>query len=103
MKTTIKEEIKKLAENQTSLRNQRKTVHIKGERVMEPWKAAYLHSENRYKLRLLYAAYHVLKGRDLSTFETKNKENTWPISIYKRDIDKLIEKYGIQEEAVCAD
>jgi len=104
MKTLIKNEINKLAENQKILRNQRKTVHIIGERSIEPWKATYLHQENRHQLRLLYAAYHVLRGRDLSTFETKVKENNWKITTYQREIDKLIEKYGErEEEVVCAD
>jgi hypothetical protein len=104
MKTLIKNDIRQLAENQKSLKNQRKTVHLKGERTIEPWKATLTHNANRHQLRLLYAAYHVLKGRDLSTFETKpsNKSNIVPISIYADQINKLVEKYG-KEEVVCVD
>lgn len=99
MNTNIKNEIKKLAENQKTLKNQRKTVHIKGERVMEPWKAAYLHVSNRHQLRLLYAAYHVLRGKDLNLFETlKQKDGKYPISFYSKQIEKLVEKYGKTEE-----
>ena len=99
MNTQIKKEIKELAENQKSLKNQRKSVHIKGERVMEPWKAAYLHNANRHQLRLLYAAYHILRGKDLTTFETqKPKDGNYPISYYSKQIEKLVEKYGKTEE-----
>lgn len=102
MKTLIKNDIKKLAENQKSLKNQRKTVHLKGERTIEPWKATLTHNANRHQLRMMYAAYHVLKGRDLSIFETKpsKKETVSPISDYVDQINKLVEKYG-KEEVVC--
>lgn len=98
MKTTIKNEIKKLAENQKNLRNQRKTVHIKGERVMEAWKADYLHSENRHELRMLHTAYAVLKGKTFEEIEPKNKSGKTPLSYYKNTIDKLVEKYKVVEE-----
>jgi len=98
MKTTIKNDIKKLAENQSNLRNQRKTIHIKGERVMESWKADYLHSENRHELRMLYAAYAVLKGKIFEEIEPKNKPDKLPLSYYKNSIDKLVEKYNVIEE-----
>lgn len=99
MNTNIKNEIKKLVENQRNLKNQRKTVHIVGERVMEPWKAAYLHNANRHQLRLMYAAYHVLRDKDLNLFETqKHKDGKYPISYYSKQIEKLVEKYGKTEE-----
>jgi hypothetical protein len=98
MKTTIKNEIKKLSENQKNLTNQRKTVHIKGERVMEAWQADYQHSENRHELRMLYAAYAVMKGKTFEEIEPKNKPNKLPLSQYKNSIDKLVEKYKVVEE-----
>ena len=98
MKTTLKIDIKKLAENQSNLRNQRKTIHFKGERVMEAWKADYLHTENRHELRMLYAAYGVLKGKTFEEIEPKNKPDKLPLSQYKNSIDKLVEKYKVVEE-----
>lgn len=101
---TIKNEIKKLAESQKGLKNQRKTVHIQGERVMESWKATYLHSSNRYQLRLLYATYAILRGKTLEQFNTENptKEGNYSILYYRDQIEKLLEKYG-KEEVVCVD
>lgn len=105
MNTNIKNEIKKLVENQRSLKNQRKTVHIVGERIMEPWKAAYLHNANRHQLRLMYAAYHVLRGKDLNLFETqKHKGGKNPISYYSKQVENLVEKFAKtdnNEEVVC--
>lgn len=101
---TLKIEINRLVENQRFLKNQRKTVHLVGERSIEPWNATFLHHENRHQLRLLYATYHVLRGKDLETFETKVKENNCKITMYQRVIDKLIEKYAERkEEVVCVD
>ena len=100
MKTTLKNDIKKLAENQKNLRNQRKTVHIKGERTMETWKADYLHSENRHELRMLYTAYAILKGKTFEEIEPKNKSDKTPLSYYKNTIDKLVEKYKVVDEVI---
>lgn len=102
---TLKNEIKKLAESQKGLRNQRKTVHIQGERVMESWKATYLHSSNRHQLRLLYATYAVLRGKTLEQFDTENpvkKDGKQSILYYRNEIEKLIKKYE-EVEVVCVD
>ena len=101
---TIKIEIKKLAENQKILKNQRKTVHIQGERLMESWKAEYLHRESRHKLRLLYATYAILKGKTIEQFNIENpsKDETNSILNYRNKIEKLVEEYG-KEEVVCVD
>ena len=102
---TLKNEIKKLAESQKGLRNQRKTVHIQGERVMESWKATYLHSSNRHQLRLLYATYAILKGKTLEQFDAENptkKDGKQSILNYRNEIEKLVEKYG-KVEVVCVD
>jgi hypothetical protein len=60
----IREEIKKLASEQTNLKLQRKTVTFKGIRTVDSADATYLHSKNRYKLRHLYMAYSILRGQE---------------------------------------
>ena len=52
--SVIKNDIKTLSEEQKFLRNQRKDVHIKGERTMEPWVATMKHRANREKLRIMF-------------------------------------------------
>lgn len=94
----LKQEIKKLSSEQPIYKNQRKTVHIIGERTMEPWQAIMNHSNNRHKLRLLYAVQGILKGKTLAEIETKNKPNKQPLSYYQNSLDKLIKQY---EEVVC--
>jgi hypothetical protein len=84
----IKEAAKTLAAKQPVLKNQRKTVHIKGERIMDRWEALYQHSSNRNELNRLYAAQSFLRGRDL---ETINKQHgDWHSEI---SINKTIERY----------
>lgn len=81
----LKNQIKVLAEQQIVLKNQRKTVTIKGERVMEPWQASYNHTSNRIKLRELYFAYGLLRGRKAEEIESKSKT---PINM--NNVNKLV-------------
>jgi hypothetical protein len=88
IKQAIREAAKTLAAKQPVLKNQRKTVHIKGERTMDRWEALYQHSSNRNELNRLYAAQSFLRGRDL---ETINKQHgDWHSEI---SINKTIERY----------
>ena len=93
----IKSDIKKLAENQKFLKNQRKTVNLKGTRVKEPWEAAYEHQRNRQNLRLMYAAYGVIRGKLFSQIENKYSEENHPLNNYKDSIDDIILNYLIEE------
>jgi hypothetical protein len=88
IKQAIREAAKTLAAKQPVLKNQRKTVHIKGERTMDRWEAVCAHAHNRYLLNQLYAAQSFLRGRDL---ETINKQHgDWHT---ESSINKTIETY----------
>lgn len=84
----IKNTIKTLSNEQRELKNQRKTVNLKGERTIEPYTALIRHDRNRYELRHLQMAYRVLKGNDI----------TYPKNaLYSQSkIDKLVETYNFQ-------
>lgn len=60
----IRTEIKTLSEQQTVLKPQRKTVYFTGERTTDSESAAYKVIDNRNKLRHLFEAYAILKGKD---------------------------------------
>ena len=79
---------KSLAQEQPVLKNQRKTVHIKGERTMDRWTAICKHSANRGILNDLYATQSFLIGRDLET--VRKQHGDWHSEI---SINKTIEKY----------
>lgn len=92
----LKSDIKKLSEEQRFLRNQRKTVNIKGERTMEPWVAAMKHRANREKLRIMFAAYGLMRGKSLEQIEpNSSEENSLKNSLPQ--ISKVIETYNQKE------
>ena len=88
IKQAIREAAKTLAAKQPVLKNQRKSVHIKGERTMDRWEAVCAHSNNRYLLNQLYAAQSFLRGRDLQTIHLQHGD--WHT---ESSINKTIEKY----------
>lgn len=109
----LKEDIKVLAAKQPEYKNQRKTVHRIGEEILYPYPEGsrmyeyykkynmkntqspiILHKENRHNLRLLYATQQLLKGKTFKEIESHNKESTFPLSYYQKQLDKLVEKYG---------
>lgn len=98
---TFKQEIKKLAEEQKSLKNLRKSVHYQGVRTMEPWQAAYRHYANRETLRIMYAAYGIMRGKKYSEIESYYSEENHPLKQFENKIQKLIEKYA--KETVHSD
>ena len=91
--SVIKNDIKKLSEEQKFLRNQRKTVHIKGERTMEPWVATMQHRANREKLRIMFAAYGLMRGKSFSQIENNHSEEEHPLNKFKTNINVLIDHY----------
>jgi len=93
----LKSDIKELAEKQKFYRNQRKTEKIIGERKLQPWEAACAHHENRNKLRIMYAAYGIIRGKNFSEIENHYPEENHPLKEYQYQIDKLIKKYEIHE------
>lgn len=94
---TLKNEIKILSKRQTILRDQRKTVYNKLERIIDSSKASYEHYENGITLRKLYAAYGILKGKSLD--EVKLNYGTTNIyylhfDFIKKEIDELVELHS---------
>jgi len=92
----LKSDIKKLSEEQRFLRNQRKTVNIKGERTMEPWVAAMKHRANREKLRIMFAAYGLMRGKSLEQIEPNSSEEN-SLKNFLPQINKIIESYDQKE------
>jgi hypothetical protein len=93
----MKDAIKKASEIQKFYKNQRKTVHIKGERLMAANEAAWQHQLNRHKLRIMYAAYGIARGKSFSQIEKRWSEENHPLKKYQYDIDKFLKQYAIKE------
>lgn len=107
METTIKYNVKalkavieNLVKEQKSLKNQRKTVNLKGKRTIEPWVAAYKHAANRETLRVLYAAYGLMRGKTFEQTENNHKGTVHPLNEFKSKIDKIILDYIIEESII---
>lgn len=82
----IKNEIKRLSEEQVFLKNQRKTVKFVGERKIDSYEAVLKHQSNRELLRHLFEAYSLIRGKERSK---SNKE------INKKLVQNLILKYQV--------
>ena len=93
----MKNDIKESAEKQKFYRNQRKTVHIVGERKMTTSDATYEHQWNGHKLRIMYAAYGLARGKSFSQIENAHPEENHPLMKYQYDIDKLLKQYETQD------
>jgi len=96
--SVLKNDIKNLVEEQKFLKNQRKTEHLVGERKIDFRLAAYKHTANREKLRLMYAAYGLMRGKKFSQTENHFPEETHPLIKYINQISKIIETYSKTEK-----
>lgn len=92
----LKEDIKVLANEQKFYRNQRKEVHIVGERKMPASTAASEHRYNRQKLRIMYAAYGIARGKTFNQIESHYQLENHPLKEHQFSIDKLLKTYEIQ-------
>jgi len=83
---TIKNEIISLSKYQVEVKANRKTVTFNGERIMSAQKASWQVLKNRVRLRHLFIAYAILKG----------KEPVYPTKVdYSQSlVDKLVEQYS---------
>ena len=77
----LREEIAALEKEQKAIKPQRKTVHFTGERTVSPWVAYCKVVSNKEKLRILYAAYNLLRGKNFDVTE----RNAKPL-IYDREM-----------------
>lgn len=106
MKTEIvnfRNEIAKLEAEQKNVKEQRKTERFTGTRTMQPWQAQVCVQENKDKLRLMYAAYGLMRGKKFNEIENQAK----PIdrdSFYTETGIWVNEKYvGLHPLTVCAE
>jgi len=64
MENQLKNTIKEMSAEQTTLKPQRKEVHFEGDRKLSPAEAVVRHLTNRQQLRLMYIAYAILREKD---------------------------------------
>ena len=122
MDTIIKEVRARIAEvekEQKTIKPQRKTVHFEGERTLSPIEAYWKVRNNKYDLRIMYAAYNLLRGKNFEITEknakpinleeyyklhgyTPNKkyEGKHPLTMELDEIDKFLNEYGYKIPSV---
>jgi len=110
----FRQEIAKLEKEQRELKPQRKTVNGRPENAtVNPYTAAEMVRSNKYELRMMYAAYGLMRGRKFNEIENKAKplvagsyydgmyvakelDNKHPLFLYLRDINEYLNKYGYE-------
>lgn len=86
-----KRDIAAQAETQKSLKAQRKTVHFKGVRTVEPWQAFYMVQSNRQELAHKYIAYALLRGKDIDKYDPD-----WKTRYSMSYVQKFLDYYNEQ-------
>lgn len=94
----FREEIEKLEKEQRVVKPQRKTVHFTGERTLSPADAYKKTVYNKSKLRAMYAAYNLLRGKNFEVTEKNykplNKEEFFNLNGYNLQ-DKYVGKHPL--------
>lgn len=88
----LKEEIKTLSSEQKKLKLQRKTVNFEGERTISPQSAASQVMINKFQLRHFFAAYAIIRGKELPK----------PKKAYLSDVkvQDIVKEYSLQKEPI---
>ena len=97
----LREEIAALEKEQINMKAQRKTVNLKVERTVNPFEAADNVRYNRSKLRVMYAAYGLMRGKRFEQIENHyDKENNeiHPLYGLASNINDILKKYGYTME-----
>ena len=96
----LRQEIAALEKEQINMKAQRKTVNLKVERTISQYEAAEKVRTNRRKLRVMYAAYGLMRGKTFEIIENRHdsQSTTHPLIAYCRDINKVLNKYGYEME-----
>lgn len=97
----LREEIAALEKKQVELKAQRKTVNLKVKRTVNPYDAAQAVDENKPKLRVMYAAYGLMRGKRFNQVENHwvNENNEiHPLYGLASQINKILNKYGYTME-----
>jgi hypothetical protein len=97
---SLKNDIKQSAIIQKALKQQRKTVHLKGERLVDPVEASWRAYLDGLKLRIMYAAYGLMRGKKFSETENHYPEENHPLNKYINAINRCIEVHSKIEEKV---
>lgn len=71
--SAMRKDIAELEKKQKSIKPQRKTVYFTGERTMPAWKAAEEVKNIKERLRTMYAAYNLLRGKGFDITERNAK------------------------------
>ena len=98
----LKAEIKRLSEYQIYLKNQRKTVKLVGVRFIFPSEATWKHRVGREHLRIMFAAYGIMRGKTFDHTEKNNRPegHYHPLICFQPLIDKVLASYLIKEVVV---
>jgi len=88
---SLKADIKQSSALQRALKQQRKTVNLKGERIIEPDQASWKAYIGGLELRVKYAAYGLMRGKSFSVTENHYPEENHPLNKYQNAINKCIE------------
>lgn len=97
----LREEIAALEIEQKEMKAQRKTVNLKVKRTVNPYDAAQAVDENRPKLRVMYAAYGLMRGKRFNQVENRwdtNNNDNHPLYGLASQINKILNKYGYTME-----
>lgn len=97
----LREEIAALEKKQVEMKAQRKTVNLKVKRTVNPYDAAMAVEENKPKLRVMYAAYGLMRGKRFNQVENHwdNKNNDiHPLYGLASQINNVLNKYGYTME-----
>lgn len=97
----LREEIAALEKKQVEMKAQRKTVNLKVKRTVDPYSAAMNVLSNREKLRVMYAAYGLMRGKRFNQVENRwdtNNNDNHPLYGLASQINKILNKYGYTME-----
>ena len=97
---SLKADIAVCAALQRALKQQRKTVHLKGERLVDPSEASWRVYLDGMKLRIMYAAYGLMRGKKFSETENHYPEENHPLNKYINAINKCIEVHTKKVEEI---
>lgn len=94
----LKESIKKASEKQKFYKDQRKYVYNKLPREISPDEASWKHSANRRILRIMFAAYAVMRGKNISDVDQLRFEQEWMKNEFKHSVNMMVESFEKEAE-----
>ena len=89
----LKETIKERAEKQKFYRDQRKAIHNKLPREVDPREAAWKHASNREVLHIMYMAYAVMRDKSMVESGLKKFDEEWQRENFFKQVDRMIDTF----------